>query len=252
MNLRPCIDLHNGEVKQIVGGTLADGAEPQTNFVSDHSSAWYAELYKSDGLTGGHVIKLGAGNDDAAREALAAWPEGLQIGGGITAENAVEWLDAGAAQVIVTSYIFRDGRIDDDRLQRLVLETGRTRLVLDLSCRKKDGNYHVVTDRWQTFTNTVVDAKSLQQLSDSCCEFLVHGVDVEGKQQGIDEELIELLSDCCPIPCVYAGGVRNLDDLDKIKAAGQGRVDVTIGSALDIFGGDMPYTDVVEYFRPSH
>jgi phosphoribosylformimino-5-aminoimidazole carboxamide ribotide isomerase len=245
MKFRPCIDLHDGKVKQIIGGSLTDGAEPETNFVSEKPPAWYAQLYKEDGLTGGHVIKLGTGNDNAAREALAAWPNGLQVGGGITAENAFEWLQAGAAQVIVTSYIFQNGQIDETHLQRLVTEAGRDRLVLDLSCRKKDGQYHVVTDRWQTFTETIVDAHSLQQLSDCCCEFLVHGVDVEGKQQGMDEELIELLAAHSPIPCVYAGGVRSFEDLEKLRKAGNGKIDVTIGSALDIFGGTLPYRDVV-------
>lgn len=247
MKFRPCIDLHNGKVKQIVGGSLSDDTEPETNFVSEKPAAWFAKLYKADWLTGGHVIKLGTGNDEAAREALAAWPNGLQVGGGITADNAFEWLDAGAAQVIVTSYIFRNGQINPDRLQRLVAATGRERLVLDLSCRKKDGKYHVVTDRWQTFTETVVDAESLRRLSDYCCEFLVHGVDVEGKQQGMDEDLIEVLAADSPIPCVYAGGVRSFDDLEKLNLAGSGKIDVTIGSALDLFGGTLPYRDVVNY-----
>jgi phosphoribosylformimino-5-aminoimidazole carboxamide ribotide isomerase len=251
MNFRPCIDLHNGKVKQIVGGSLADGQEPETNFVSEQPPAWYAERYKTDGLTGGHVIKLGTDNDDAAREALAAWPGGLQVGGGITADNATEWLEAGAAQVIVTSYIFQNGQIDAERLERLVSTVGRDRLVLDLSCRKKDGQYRVVTDRWQTFTETVVDAASLSRLSDNCCEFLVHGVDVEGKQQGMDEGLIALLAAHSPIPCVYAGGVRSFEDLDRLNEAGQGKIDVTVGSALDLFGGAMPYRDVVEHCSKS-
>jgi len=249
MKFRPCIDLHDGKVKQIVGGSLTDGAEPETNFVSEKPSAWFAELYKSDGLTGGHVIRLGSGNDDAAREALAAWPGGLQVGGGITAENATQWLEAGAAQVIVTSTIFQTGQIDPARLERLVSKVGKKRLVLDLSCRKKNGQYYVVTDRWQTFTETTVNAESLAQLSAHCREFLVHGVDVEGKQQGMDEELIQLLAEHSPIPCVYAGGVCSFDDLDRLNEAGAGKIDVTIGSALDIFGGTLPYRDVVEYCR---
>jgi len=249
MKFRPCIDLHNGMVKQIVGGSLADGAEPETNFVSEKPPAWFAELYRSDGLTGGHVIKLGEGNDEAAREALSAWPGGLQLGGGITPENAAEWLDAGAAKVIVTSAVFRNGRIDADRLERLVAAAGKDRLVLDLSCRKKDGRYFVVTDRWQTFTETIVDSESLRMLSTHCSEFLVHGVDVEGKQQGVDEELIERLAEHTPIPCVYAGGVRDFRDMEKVNRAGSGRIDITVGSALDIFGGTLPYRDVVDYCR---
>ena len=247
MKFRPCIDLHNGEVKQIVGGSLKDGAEPQTNFVSERDAAWYAELYKSDQLTGGHVIKLGSGNDDAARSALAAWPGGLQIGGGIHAENAIQWLEAGAAQVIVTSSIFEAGQINPEKLKQLVSKVGKNRLVLDLSCRKRDGKYFVVTDRWQTFTQTVVDEKSLNELAQNCCEFLIHGVDVEGTQQGMDEELIQLLAQSSPIPSVYAGGVRSFRDLEKIKEVGQNRIDVTIGSALDLFGGSMSYRDVVDF-----
>jgi len=249
MNFRPCIDLHNGQVKQIVGGSLADGREPDTNFVSDRSPGWYAELYRSDHLTGGHVIKLGPGNEDAAREALAAWPGGLQVGGGITAENAAEWLDAGASQVIVTSYLFHKQELDPARLDLLFETVGRERLVIDLSCRKKDGQYHVVTDRWQTFTNTIVDEHSLITLSAYCSEFLIHGVDVEGKQQGMDEELVALLAEHSPIPCVYAGGVRSIDDLEKLNEAGSGRIDITVGSALDLFGGPLPYRDVVAYCR---
>jgi phosphoribosylformimino-5-aminoimidazole carboxamide ribotide isomerase len=249
MKFRPCIDLHNGKVKQIVGGSLADGREPDTNFVSENSPAWFAERYKSDDLTGGHVIKLGSGNDEAARQALAAWPGGLQIGGGITAENASQWLEAGAAQVIVTSAVFKNGQIDSERLDDLVSRVGKKRLVIDLSCRRKDDQYVVVTDRWQTFTETIVNEESLRRLSGCCCEFLVHGVDVEGKQQGMDEELIKLLANHSPIPCVYAGGVRSFEDLAKLNETGQGRIDVTIGSALDLFGGTLSYRDVVEYCR---
>jgi len=249
MKFRPCIDLHNGKVKQIVGGSLTDDAEPETHFVSDRSPAWYAELYRDDLLPRGHVIKLGPDNDEAAREALAAWPGGLQIGGGITAENATKWLDAGAAQVIVTSYVFRNKQLDPVRLDRLAEAVGKDRLVLDLSCRKRDGEYYVVTDRWQTFTKTIVNEYSLKTLSAFCCEFLIHGVDVEGKQQGMDEELIELLAEHSPIPCVYAGGVRSFEDLEKLNQAGNGKIDVTIGSALDLFGGPLAYRDVVDYCR---
>ncbi len=249
MRFRPCIDLHNGKVKQIVGGSLSDGQEPETNFVSDRSPAWYAALYRTDKLTGGHVIKLGPDNDEAAREALAAWPGGLQIGGGITAENAAKWLDAGASQVIVTSYLFQKKQLDPVRMDRLLKAVGRDRLVIDLSCRKKDGDYYVVTDRWQTFTKSIVNEYSLKTLSAYCSEFLIHGVDVEGKQQGMDEELIALLAEHSPIPCVYAGGVRSLADLEKLDKAGNGKIDVTIGSALDLFGGPLPYQDVVNYCR---
>ncbi len=249
MNFRPCIDLHNGKVKQIVGGSLTDGQEPETNFVSDRSPDWYARLYRDDNLAGGHIIKLGTGNDDAAREALAAWPGGLQIGGGITAENAPKWLDAGASQVIVTSYLFQNQQFDPGRLKLLLDTVGKDQLVIDLSCRKKDGEYYVVTDRWQTFTNTIVNESSLRGLAAYCSEFLIHGVDVEGKQQGMDEELIALLAEYSPIPCVYAGGVRSFEDLEKLNEAGRGRIDVTVGSALDLFGGTLAYQDVVAYCR---
>jgi len=245
MKFRPCIDLHEGKVKQIVGGTLSDNLAPETNYVSDRSPAWYASLYRGDGLTGGHVIKLGPDNDEAALEALGAWPGGLQIGGGITAENAGKWLDAGASQVIVTSYIFQNGRLNPVKLDLLLKAVGRERLVIDLSCRRKEGAYHVVTDRWQSFTSMVVNEHSLKTLSAYCSEFLIHGVDVEGKQQGMDEELIALLAEHTPIPCVYAGGVRSMDDLETLDAAGRGRIDVTVGSALDLFGGPLPYREVV-------
>jgi len=249
MKFRPCIDLHNGQVKQIVGGSLVDGSEPETNYVSEKPPAWYAALYRDDGLVGGHVIKLGDGNDAAAREALAAWPGGLQIGGGITAENAPKWLAAGASEVIVTSYIFQDRQLDPHRLHLLCDTVGRDRLVLDLSCRKKDGQYHVVTDRWQTFTDTILDEHSLLTLSAYCCEFLIHGVDVEGRQQGMDEELVELLAEHTPIPCVYAGGIRSMEDLERLKVAGNNRIDATVGSALDLFGGSLSYRDVINYCR---
>lgn len=247
MKFKPCIDLHDGRVKQIVGATLAAGAEPETNFVSERDAAWYAARYRADNLTGGHVIKLGPGNAAAARAALAAWPGGLQIGGGITADNAGEWLDAGAEKVIVTSFVFREGRLDAARLDRLVAAVGRDRLVLDLSCRKRDGRYFVVADRWQTFTELSLDADALGRLAKRCAEFLVHGVDVEGKRQGLDLELVALLADASPMPCTYAGGVRSLADLKTLRDVGRDRIDVTIGSALDLFGGTLSYSGVVTF-----
>ena len=243
---RPCIDLHDGVVKQIVGGTLTDSGAT-TNFVARHSPAYYAELYRRDDLTGGHVIKLGPGNDDAARKALAAWPGGLQIGGGITAENAQEWLDAGAAKVIVTSYIFKDGEILLGNLEKLVSAIGKSRLVLDLSCRKKaDGNYYIVTDRWQEFTNRMLNRETMEFLSSYASEFLIHAVDVEGKQSGIDGELLDILAADSPLPCTYAGGIHTFEDITKIISAGKGKIGYTVGSALDIFGGKLPYTEIVK------
>lgn len=246
---RPCIDLHEGRVKQIVGGTLEAGpGGPRTNFVSERPAGYYAELYRRDGLKGGHVIKLGPGNDQAAREALAAYPMGLQLGGGVTADNACEWLDAGASHVIVTSWVFHSGVIDLERLRRLYQAVGRERLVLDLSCRKRADQYFVVTDRWQKFTEQTVTRESLQDLSQWCSEFLIHAVDVEGLCQGLDEELIGLLGQWAPIPTTYAGGARCLEDLQTVHTLGKGRIDLTIGSALDIFGGTgVKYSEAVAF-----
>ena len=248
MRFRPCIDLHSGKVKQIVGSTLRD-EDPQAvkeNFVAQHPPAWFARLFRDDQLTGGHVIMLGPGNEEAAREALAAWPGGLQVGGGITAENAGDWLDAGASHVIVTSYVFRDGKVDQGRLERLVKAVGRRRLVLDLSCRRKDGRYFIVTDRWQRFTEVEVSPATLEHLARFCDEFLVHGVDVEGRCSGIEAELVELLARHSPIPTTYAGGVKDLDDFLSVEQLGMGRIDCTVGSALDIFGGStIRYRELV-------
>lgn len=248
---RPCIDLHDGKVKQIVGGTLNDDSgEARTNFVSDRSPSWFAELYRADQLKGGHVIKLGPGNDAPAREALAAWPGGLQIGGGITAENATEWLDAGASHVIVTSWVFREGRLDRQRLSELVGAIGKARLVLDLSCRKRDGEYFVCTDRWQKFTELRLTHETLSELAGDCSEFLVHAVDVEGLCHGVDLDLVRILGQSSPIPATYAGGARSLEDLKTVAEIGNGRVDLTIGSALDIFGGTgLRYADAVAFNR---
>jgi phosphoribosylformimino-5-aminoimidazole carboxamide ribotide isomerase len=250
MKFRPCIDLHSGKVKQIVGGTLRDdGNEAAENFVSELTAAHYAEMYRADGLTGGHVIMLGPGNRDAAMDALRAYPGGLQVGGGVTAANAVEWLDAGASHVIVTSSVFEGGELSEARLDALVAAVGRERLVLDLSCRKRGGAYYVVTDRWQTFTSLVVDAPTLANLGARCAELLVHGVDVEGTKVGIDDALVELLGAHSPVPVTYAGGAHCLADLDRVKALGRGKVDLTIGSALSIFGGDVPYEDVIAWHK---
>ena len=246
---RPCIDLHDGKVKQIIGGSLQDSGDPSTNFVSGLPPEHYARLYCKDALTGGHVIQLGKGNEDAARNALAAWPGGLQLGGGVTAENAAAWLDAGAAKVIVTSYVFHNGMLDWDRLQNLLRITGRDRLVLDLSCRKRDGQYYIVTDRWQTFTAEAITPQLLETLSGSASEFLIHAVDVEGKRCGIDRELLALLAQYAPIDCVYAGGIASWEDIEAIEDAGQGRIHYTVGSALDLFGGTLPYEELVRRSR---
>jgi phosphoribosylformimino-5-aminoimidazole carboxamide ribotide isomerase len=246
---RPCIDLHEGKVKQIVGGSLGE-AGPRTNFVSDRSAAWFAELYKRDGLAGGHVIQLGPGNEAEARAALAAFPGGMHLGGGVNAQNAQAWLEAGASHVIVTSWVFREGRVDWERIGELVKAVGKDRLVLDLSCRKRGTNYFVVTDRWQKFTEVTITLETLKKLAGSCAEFLVHAVDVEGLCRGIDRELVEKLGQWTPIPTTYAGGANSLADLEAVARLGLGKIDLTIGSALDIFGGTgVKYEDCVNFNR---
>ena len=248
---RPCIDLHDGKVKQIVGGSLSDSGDGlRTNFVSERPSSWYAKLYQRDGLKGGHVIMLGSGNEAAAKEALGAYPGGLHVGGGINATNARSYLDAGASHVIVTSWVFREGRLDEARLAELVQLIGKERLVLDLSCRIRDGEYFVVTDRWQKFTTLRITQETLQALATSCAEFLIHAVDVEGLCQGVDLELVKRLGQWSPLPTTYAGGASSLADLQQVADVSQGRVDLTIGSALDIFGGNgVRYDECVAYNR---
>ena len=248
---RPCIDLHEGKVKQIVGGTLSDDpATLRTNFVSDRPARWYADLYRRDGLKGGHLIMLGPGNEAAAREALSAYPGGLQVGGGINLDNARGWLEAGASHVIVTSWMFRQGRLNFDRVQALATEIGQERLVLDLSCRRRDKDYWVVTDRWQKFTEFKIDPHGLDRLAKFCAEFLVHAADMEGRCSGVDLELVDRLAQWSPIPTTYAGGARTNTDLEAVTRVGHGKIDLTIGSALDIFGGTgVCYAEVVEFNR---
>jgi phosphoribosylformimino-5-aminoimidazole carboxamide ribotide isomerase len=246
---RPCIDLHEGKVKQIVGGTLGE-AGLKTNFVSERPATYYAELYRRDNLRGGHIIMLGEGNGVAARQALEKFPGGLHAGGGINVRNAGSWIDAGASHVIVTSWVFREGRLDEARLAELVEAVGKQRLVLDLSCRKRGEDYVVMTDRWRTFTQMIVSEATLHALARSCAEFLVHAVDVEGLCRGIDGGLVEKLGRWSPIPVTYAGGASSLADLEETTRLGQGRVDLTIGSALDIFGGTgVKYVDAVAFNR---
>jgi phosphoribosylformimino-5-aminoimidazole carboxamide ribotide isomerase len=247
---RPCIDLHGGLVKQIVGGSLDDSDSPTTNFVSDKDSAWFAQRYREDGLLGGHVIMLGPGNEQAAESALAAWPGGLQLGGGITAANAASWLERGADKVIVTSYLFTDKALDLDKVKAMAAAVGKARLVIDLSCRRTERGFFVATDRWQTITTTPINAETLGTLAEYCAEYLVHAADVEGKCQGIDQDLVRLLAQGSPIPCTYAGGARSIMDLAKVDALSEGRVDLTYGSALDIFGGNLVrYEDCVDWNR---
>ncbi|QIW98647.1 hypothetical protein AMS68_004165 [Peltaster fructicola] len=237
---RPCIDLHAGSVKQIIGGTLTDvAAELKTNFTSEQPAGFYAELYKKNQLKGGHVIMLGPGNDDAARQALTAWPNGLQVGGGIKDNNAKQWIDAGAEKVIITSFLFPSGSFSLARLQAVqkALSNDKQKLVIDLSCRRVDNGWKVAMDRWQTITDFAISKDNISLLEPYCSEFLIHAADVEGKQAGIDEKLVSYLSEICTIPVTYAGGGRNIADLELVEELSNGKIDLTIGSALDIFGG---------------
>lgn len=252
MKFRPCIDIHNGKVKQIVGGSLRDeGDAAVDNFVSEQDASFYAKMYQRDGLQGGHVIMLNAKDSKYYEEtkkqalsALSAYPSGLQIGGGITDENAMQFLDAGASHVIVTSFVFKNGSIQYQNLNKMMQTVGKEHLVLDLSCRKKDGEYFIVTDRWQKFTEERVTYELLDQLSEYCDEFLIHAVDVEGKASGIEKELVEKLGKWKKIPITYAGGVSSKEDLEQLKLLGENHLDVTVGSALDLFGGQLKYQEL--------
>lgn len=248
MKFKPCIDLHDGKVKQIVGETLhADQAGIIENFVSSHDSAYYASLFKKDKLTGGHVIMLGGGNTEAAIRALNEYPGGMQIGGGINADNAQRFLDEGASHVIVTSYIFRNGKLDKDNLDKMIEAVGKQRLVIDLSCKEKDGKWYVVSNQWKQFTDFEVNQENIAYLEQFCDEFLIHAVDVEGKQQGFQQSLVKSLAQWVTITTTYAGGVRSLADLELFESLSDGKIDITIGSALDIFGGSLSYDEVVKY-----
>lgn len=253
MQFRPCIDIHNGKVKQIVGGSLLDaGNQAEENFVATQDAAFYARLYRESNIKGGHIILLNkAGTpfyeEDVAQAkgALLEYPGGLQIGGGITAENAGEFLNMGASHVVVTSYVFRDGVVDYGRLEELSGEVGREHLVLDLSCRRKDGAYYIVTDRWQKFTKEIICGETIRKLQDYADEFLIHAVDVEGKANGVEEELVSMLSEYATIPITYAGGVGSYEDIEVIRKLGKSKLDITIGSALDLFGGHLEYDRVI-------
>ena len=256
MEFRPCIDIHNGKVKQIVGATLEDdGDAAAENFVSERGADFFANFYRDEGLYGGHVILLNKKDSSYYEEtkaqamaALRAFPGGMQVGGGITAENAKEFLDAGASHVIVTSYVFKDGEINYDNLEKLVAAVGKEHIVLDLSCKKRHNNYYIVTDRWQNFTKEQVTPELLERLSVYCDEFLIHAADVEGQKSGVDEELLEILAQYDGIPVTYAGGVGSYDDILDAKHAGAGRINLTIGSALDLFGGTLNYETVRTFF----
>lgn len=254
MHFRPCIDIHNGKVKQIVGASLIDqGNQAKENFTASENADYYAKMYQKDGLIGGHVILLNPVSSEYYREtkaqamlALGAYPKGLQVGGGIHAENAEEFLEAGASHVIVTSYVFRDGKINWENMEKLKHAVGKENVVIDLSCRKKEDGYYIVTDRWQKFTDVKLTEDVLSELADYCDEFLVHAVDVEGKAGGIEADIAALLGNWDGISATYAGGVSSFEDLRKLKELGRNKVDVTIGSALDLFGGEMPFSKVLE------
>lgn len=257
MQFRPCIDIHNGKVKQIVGGSLCDeGDRAEENFVAEQDAAFFARLYQQEKIKGGHIILLNAIDSpyynetkQQALQALQAYPNGLQVGGGITDLNAAEFLEAGASHVIVTSFVFRDGKIQYENLKKLVKAVGKEHLVLDVSCRKREGAYYIVTDRWQKFTEEVVTTALLEELSEYCDEFLIHAVDVEGKCRGIERDLVKMLGEWGKIPITYAGGVGSFSDLEELKILGKGQLNVTIGSALDLFGGPMAYDKVMEFMK---
>ena len=252
MKFRPCIDIHNGKVKQIVGSTLTDHSAVE-NFVSEKGADYFAEIYKKNNLPGGHIIllnKKGTAEYEASKaqafKGLAAFKGGLQIGGGIDADNAKEFIDAGASHVIVTSYVFSDGKINEDNLFRLVDAVGKEHIVLDLSCRKKDDDYYIATDRWQKLTEVKITRENLDYFSQFSNEFLIHAVDVEGKQSGIEIELVARLAAWNGIKITYAGGVKGPDDIELLGLIGQNKIDVTIGSALDLFGGNLKFEDVLK------
>ncbi len=257
MRFRPCIDIHNGKVKQIVGSSLKDqGDKALENFVASQDAAFFARLYYKKGLKGGHIILLNPPESEyyektrqQALSALSAYPKGLQIGGGISPFNAEFFLKNGASHVIVTSYVFKDGQLHYDRLKEMLNAVGKEHLVLDLSCRRKENEYYIVTDRWQKYTDVKLNAETIEKLSCCCDEFLIHAVDVEGKSQGIEQDLAVLLGNTCKIPCTYAGGVHDFHDLELLKELGKGKLDVTIGSALDLFGGKMKFEDVLAYMK---
>lgn len=257
MRFRPCIDIHNGKVKQIIGSTLKDrGDSAAENFVSENDAGYYADLYKKNHLTGGHIILLNPRDsvyyEDTKRQAvkaLAEYKNGMQVGGGITDENAPEFIEAGASHVIITSFVFKDGRVDYENLKKISSRVGKDRLVLDLSCRSRNGRYYVVTDRWQKFTDEEVNEALLDKLSVYCDEYLIHAVDVEGKNAGIDKELVKMLGTWNGIPMTYAGGIRSMEDIEKLKTYSDGRIDFTIGSALDIFGGSLKFNNIVKLMQ---
>ena len=252
MRFRPCIDIHNGQVKQIVGGTLNSTGAVE-NFVSVYGADHFASLYKKNLLSGGHIIMLNKRgtkeyelSKEQALKGLKAYPEGMQIGGGITDESANGFINAGASHVIVTSFVFSDGIINEDNLKKISKAVGKDKLVIDLSCRRVKDGYVIATDRWQKLTKVNITYDTLDYFSEYCDEFLIHAVDVEGKQNGIEQSLIEYLAQWNGIRITYAGGIRSIEDMRLIRDIGKGKIDVTVGSALDLFGGDLKFLDAVD------
>ncbi len=270
MRFRPCIDIHNGKVKQIVGSSLKDeGDSARENFVAEKDAPYYACLYRDMNLSGGHIVLLNSKDSpeyeatlNQGLSALMAAPGIMQIGGGVTAENASSFLDAGASHVIVTSYVFKDGQINYSNLDKLVKEVGKERIVLDLSCKASndelsieylgndgkispDKSYYIVTDRWQKMTDVKLCESTLNELSSYCDEFLVHAADVEGKQNGIEEGVATLLGNWSGLPITYAGGIHSLEDIDTLRNLSMGNLDFTIGSALALFGGHLEIEDIL-------
>lgn len=260
MKFRPCIDIHNGEVKQIVGSSIMDSSNyAKENFVSKNNAAFYSHLYREKGLSGGHIILLNPIDSpfykktkEQAISALEAFPMGLQVGGGITPDNSKEFLDKGASHVIVTSYVFHNGEIEYHNLKKMRQTVGKDKLVLDLSCKRKDDSYYIMTDRWQKYTSVILSKKVIEELSAYCDEFLIHAVDVEGKSNGIEEPIISILAEAADIPITYAGGVHTFSDLERLSSLGKGNIDVTIGSSLDLFGGTLKFNEVLSYIEKNH
>ncbi|KAK6459356.1 1--5-imidazole-4-carboxamide isomerase [Scheffersomyces xylosifermentans] len=265
---RGCIDIHSGQVKQIVGGTLkqddiAKDDSTKENFVSTKPSSYYAELYKSNNVKGCHVIKLGSNpaNDEAAKLACKTWPNSLQVGGGITLENALTWVDEyKASHVILTSWLFSDENgkkvFDWTKLKQVSQTVGKSRLIVDLSCRtvieSGETKWVVAMNKWQTLTSNSLSKEFLSEVGQYCDEFLIHAADVEGLCKGIDEELVTKLGEWCPAGfegrIVYAGGAKSKEDLDLVQQLSEGKVDLTYGSALDIFGGKLvTFAELVEW-----
>ena len=251
MRFRPCIDIHDGKVKQIIGGSLDDEKGASENFIAGAPASFYASLYAKKNLGGGHVIilnKAGTAEYEASKvqalNALGAFKGGMSIGGGINDLNAEEFLDAGAYAVIVTSFVFKDGRLDENNLLKIKNAVGSKHLILDLSCRRgANGKLYVVTDRWQRFTELELTKDLLKSLQPNVCEYLIHAADVEGKKAGIDTDVLNVLASYMregdSVPVTYAGGVHTYEDLDTIRGAGAGLIDATVGSALDLFGGEL-------------